>query len=95
MTQKDNLLNKDQLRLLRQLLEDDKQTSVERLIFELISNCKFEVDDEISDMFKIALEMEKEQIEDAFYYGVELTKVRLDNIIDASDYEEYYNDKYR
>jgi hypothetical protein len=95
MTQKDNLLNKDQLRLLRQLLEDDKQTSVERLIFELISNCKFEVDDEISDMFKIALEMEKEQIEDAFYYGVELTKVRLDNIIDASDYEEYYNDKYK
>jgi hypothetical protein len=95
MTQKDNLLNEDQISLLRQLLLEDKQTSVERLIFELISSCKIEMDDGISDMFKIALEMEKEQIEDAFYYGVELTKVRLDNIIDKSDYEEYYNDKYK
>jgi hypothetical protein len=95
MTQKDNLLKKDQISLLRKLLLDDKQTSVERLIFELISSCKIEMDDGISDIFQIALEMEKEQIKDAFYYGVELTKVRLDNIIDASDYEEYYNDKYK
>lgn len=42
-----------------------------------------------------AIEMEKDQIEYAFYYGVELTKIRVESIIDEADFEDYYNENFK
>jgi hypothetical protein len=53
------------------------------------------MDDGISDIFQIVLEMEKEKIEDAFYHGVELTKIRLESIVDEADFEDYYNEIFK
>jgi hypothetical protein len=41
-----------------------------------------------------AKEMEKERIENSFYYGVELTKIRVESIIDEADFEDYYNENF-
>ena len=41
-----------------------------------------------------AIEMEKEQIENSFYHGVELTKIRVESIIDEADFEDYYNETF-
>ena len=42
-----------------------------------------------------AIEMEKEQIENSFYHGVELTKIRVESIIDEADFEDYYNETFK
>jgi hypothetical protein len=41
-----------------------------------------------------AKQMEKEQIENSFYHGVELTKIRVESIIDEADFEDYYNETF-
>jgi hypothetical protein len=42
-----------------------------------------------------AKEMEMEQIENSFYHGVELTKIRVESIIDDADFEDYYNETFK
>jgi hypothetical protein len=44
-----------------------------------------------SNILEKAKEMEKEQIENSFYHGVELTKIRVESIIDEADFEDFYN----
>lgn len=42
-----------------------------------------------------AKEMEKDNIEDAFFNGVELFKIRFESIVDEPNFEDYYNEKYK
>ena len=76
------------------------KTAVEWLAEQLCyitDNGKYIVDntDDVTDLVNQAKEMEKEQIEYAFYYGVELTKIRLESIIDEADFEDYYNENFK
>jgi hypothetical protein len=69
------------------------KTAVEWLVdehFGGIENCTLDFKNKINQ----AKEMEREQIEDAFYHGVELTKIRVESIIDEADFEYYYNDTF-
>jgi hypothetical protein len=45
--------------------------------------------------FNKAKKMEKEHIENSFYHGVELTKIRVESIIDEADFEDYYNETFK
>jgi len=44
--------------------------------------------------FERAKEMEKDNIEDAFFHGVELFKIRFESLVDEPNFEDYYNEKY-
>jgi hypothetical protein len=49
---------------------------------------------DFNSLVEQAKQMEKEQIENSFYHGVELTKIRVESIIDEADFEDYYNETF-
>lgn len=51
--------------------------------------------DYFNKLLEQAKEMEKDNIEDAFFNGVELFKIRFESIVDEPNFEDYYNEKYK
>jgi hypothetical protein len=69
------------------------KTAVEFLA-SVISQSGPITEDDFNSLVQQAKEIEKEQIENAFYHGVELTKIRVESIIDEADFEYFYNDTF-
>jgi hypothetical protein len=71
------------------------KTAVEWLVSEVAKNGLSMKHKDYLEIIEKSLEMEKEQIENSFYHGVELTKIRVESIIDEADFEDYYNETFK
>lgn len=80
-------------------VSNKKQTAVEFLYGEMASILNYEVDPvtalKIFDIYKKAKEMEKEQIVDAFDFGIASVINKYDKAFSEIDGDEYYEEKYQ
>jgi hypothetical protein len=70
-----------------------KQTAVEWLVEKVNSDCLNSTFIKPS-LIEQAKQMEKDQIEDSFYNGIELTKIQLENIFDIADFDSYFEETF-
>jgi hypothetical protein len=68
-----------------------KQTAVEWFEDQVGHTCMMALK-EFYEIFEKAKEMEKEQICDAYYYGIDVDSWNVDNPYEAA--EQYYNETY-
>jgi hypothetical protein len=77
-------------------MENKKQTAVEFLGHELNVKLFYDISPElweqVNEIFKQALEMEKEQIQDAFYCGIEVDESTVHSPYRAA--EDYFKQNY-